>query len=236
MERPSKSKKLVIFGTEDFADIAFEYFTYDSEYEVVGFTIDAEYRKVETKFGLPVVTFEEVDKVFPPSEHEIYAAVVYGKLNRIRRDICNRAKDKKYRLASYISSNAFVWRNVELGEHCFVFEDNTIQPFVKVGDNVIFWSGNHIGHHSVIGSHCFISSHVVISGWNRIGDFSFLGVNSTLANNTTIGEACWLSQGAVVAGEVPDGQIVLANKSEFKPLNEKALFRSLAKASQSRGS
>ena len=33
-----KSKKFVIFGIEDFAEIAYEYFTWDSAYEVVAFS------------------------------------------------------------------------------------------------------------------------------------------------------------------------------------------------------
>ena len=77
--------------------------------------------------------------------------------------------------ASYVSPRAFVWRNVKLGEHCFIFENNVLQPFVNIGDNVVLWSGNHIGHHSKIGDHCFVSSHVVVSGFCDIGANCFLG-------------------------------------------------------------
>lgn len=67
-----------------------------------------------------------------------------------------------------------------MGDNCFVFENQTIQPFVKIGNDVIIWSGNHIGHHSMIGDHCFISSHVVISGNVKIEPYCFLGVNSSI--------------------------------------------------------
>ena len=50
------------------------------------------------------------------------------------------------------------------GDNCFILEDNTVQPFVTIGNNVTLWSGNHIGHDSVIEDDCFISSHVVVSG------------------------------------------------------------------------
>lgn len=232
--QPAKSRKLIIFGLEDFADLAFEYFTHDSSYEVIGFTVDAAYRTTENKFGLPVVPFEEVEAAFPPDSCELFAAVVYGKLNRLRADICARAKAKGYRLASYVSSRAFVWHNVTFGEHCFVFEDNTIQPFVAIGDNVVLWSGNHIGHHSRLGSHCFLTSHVVVSGWCEIGSNCFIGVNATLANNTRIGEACWVGHGTTMSGEVPAGSLVKSVSSEIGPLNEAALFRSLARASRKR--
>ena len=35
---------------------------------------------------------------------------------------------------------------------------------VRIGNDVVLWSGNHIGHDSTIGDHCFIASHVVVSG------------------------------------------------------------------------
>ena len=54
-----------------------------------------------------------------------------------------------------------------MGDNCFIFEDNTVQPFVTLGNNLVLWSGNHIGHHSTLRDHCFISSHVVISGFCR---------------------------------------------------------------------
>lgn len=231
----TKVRKLVIFGNEDFADIAYEYFTYDSAYEVVGFVVDAEYRKQETKFGLPIVTFEELHEQFPTSTHDVFVAIVYTRLNRLREEVCARIKQSGYNLASYVSTRAFVWRNVQMGEHCFIFEDNTIQPFVQLGANVVMWSGNHIGHHSRIGSHCFITSHVVVSGWCDIGDHCFLGVNTTLANNTIIGSGSWVGHGACLNGVVAEKSLVKAMSSEISPLNEVVLFRALSRASKARG-
>ncbi len=229
-----KVKKLIIFGIEDFAQLAFEYFTHDSNYDVVAFTVDGAHATVSTLYGLPVIPFEEVEENFPASLHDVYAAVVYGKLNRSRENICSRIKEKGYRLATYISSRAFVWPNAAIGEHCFIFEDNTIQPFVTIGDNVVMWSGNHIGHHSTIGNHCFLTSHVVVSGWCDIGTHCFLGVNSTLANNTHIGNSCWVGHGTVLSGDIPPQSLVKSVNSEIVELNEAVLFRSLARSSRNR--
>ncbi len=160
-----KKRNLVIIGDSAFAEIAYEYFSYDSDYEVVGFSVEQDYLQRENLFGLPIVPFESVETYFSPKEHDVFAALAYTQLNRLRTRLSSAAKQKGYKLASYISSKAFVWRNVEMGEHCFIFEGNVVQPFVKLGNNVVLWSGNHIGHHSVIGNNCFVSSHVVISGF-----------------------------------------------------------------------
>lgn len=228
---PIKCKSLVIFGLGDLAQIAHEYFEGDSEYRVVGFTVDREFMPTNPVFcGLPVVPFDEVEKHFLPESHEMYCALVYFKMNRCRDEVCKRAKAKGYSLASYVSSYAFVSPSTKLGEHCFVFEGNVIQTNAVIGDNVILWSSNHIGHGSIIEKDNFISSHVVVSGHCNIGSNCFLGVNSTLANNTKVGEYSWISHGAILSGSIPPNSFVKSVQSEVVPLNEDALMRALERA------
>lgn len=200
--------KIVLFGDSAFAEIAYEYFTYDSNYEVVAFTVDKQFIRQDTLFGKPVIAFEEVSEHFPPDQYGMHIALTYSKLNRIRIEKYNAAKELGYELVNYISSNAFVWRNVELGDNCFIFEDNTVQPFVKIGSNNVLWSGNHIGHHSVIGSHNFISSHVVVSGFCTLGDANFIGVNSAMGNNLSIGNDCLIGSFVHIVRPVKDGSLL----------------------------
>lgn len=220
-----KNKKLVIVGDSAFAEIAHEYFTYDSDFEVVAFSVERAYLKQENKCGLPVVAFEDLENNYDPSEHYIYVATVYTQLNRLRTRLALTAKRRGYRLASYVSSRAFVWRNVELGEHCFIFEDNTVQPFVKICDNVVLWSGNHIGHHSTVQSNCFISSHVVISGFCNIGQNSFLGVNATLANNINIGKDNWIAPNVAIMKNTEDGAFYRTMQPDPAKLSAPTFFK-----------
>jgi sugar O-acyltransferase (sialic acid O-acetyltransferase NeuD family) len=173
--------KIIIFGGGETALLAYEYFTHDSEYIVSAFSLDEAYIENEEVCGLPVVDIESIKEKFPPNEFKAFVAVSSTKLNRVRKQLYERVEAMGYQLVSYISSRAFVWPNVKIGKNCFILEDNTLQPFTQVGDNVVLWSGNHIGHRTVIEDHCFIASHCVISGFCRIGESSFLGVNCTLA-------------------------------------------------------
>lgn len=202
------AKNLILIGDGLFADIAYEYFTHDSDYRVVGFSVDRSHLRFSEKFGLPVLPFDEVDKHFAPASHAFYAAMTYGQLNRLRERFYLEAKALGYKPASYVSSRAFVWRNVQLGEHCFIFENNTVQPFVQIGDNAVLWSGNHIGHHSRIGNHAFIASHAVISGCCVIEDHQFIGVNATISNEVRIGPDCVLGAGALVGKDLAANHIV----------------------------
>lgn len=208
---------LIIIGDSAFAEIAFEYFTHDSDFRVVAFSVERAFITRESLFGLPVVPFEDLQERFDPALHHFYAALVYTQMNRLRTRLYIAAKEKGFAPASYISSRAFVWPNVELGEHCFVFEDNTIQPFVRIDHNVVLWSGNHIGHHSVIKANCFISSHVVVSGFCTVGKNCFIGVNATFGNNLEVGDDCLIGAGALIARDVAADTLVKGNLAQGAP-------------------
>ena len=217
--------KLIIVGDSAFAEIAREYFDVDSNYRVVAFSVESAYLKNDRLHDLPVVAFETLEQSYSPHEHHIFVAITYTQLNRLRARLMASAKKKGYGLASYVSSRAFVWRNAEVGEHCFVFEDNTLQPFVKVGNNVVLWSGNHIGHHSTIRDNCFISSHVVISGFCNIGENSFLGVNCTLANNVTLGKDNWIGPGVTITRATEAGALFSAPVEEPSRVSSLRFFK-----------
>jgi sugar O-acyltransferase (sialic acid O-acetyltransferase NeuD family) len=208
------TRQLVIVGDSAFAEVACECFTHDSDYDVVAFSVEREFLEKEALFGLPVVPFENLETIYSPSEHSVYVATVYTQLNRLRTRLAAAAKAKGFALASYVSSAALVWHNVELGEHCFVFEANVLQPFVRVGNNVVLWSGNHVGHHSSIGDNSFISSHVVVSGFVEIGENCFLGVNSTVVNNVHIGTDSWIGPAVAVTRDVSEASYLKPAPSE----------------------
>lgn len=217
-------KKVVIFGLGETAHLAYEYFTHDpdySDYEVVGFCVDAAYLKDSEFLGLPVVSTDDVTARFPPKEHKAFAAAGSGQLNRTREGLYQTAKSLGYPIASYVSSRAFVWHNVEIGENCFILEDNTLQPFVKIGDNVVLWSGNHIGHRTEIADHCFLTSHVVVSGFCHIGAYSFIGVNATFADGLKIGMDNFIGMGTVINKSTDDNSFCVGNPMEIKKVTAK---------------
>lgn len=216
------NKKIFIVGDGAFAEIAYEYFTHDSQYSVVGFVVEKSFLTREVLFGLPVTSYESVADIYPPSEFGFYVALAYNDLNRLRTRFYLELRKLGYQSVSYVSSKAFVWHNVNLGEHVFIFENNTLQPFVSIGSNSVIWSGNHIGHHSQIGENCFISSQVVISGFVSVGANCFIGVNSTISNNIDISDDTFVGMNAAVSSNTNRGAVVKAPPSVIL---EKASYR-----------
>ena len=225
MSQPDKSKKLLIIGDSAFAEVACEYFDAMSPYAVAAFAVERQYIKRATLMGRPIIAWEDSEQSHPSSEYEVYVAVVYSQLNRLRTRLMNVAKAKGYRLASFVSPHVFLAPSAKLGEHCFIFESNVVQSFVSIGNNVVLWSGNHIGHHSTIGDNVFVSSHVVISGFCNIGENSFLGVNASLGNNVSIGKDCWLGAGVVVSKDVAAGSLLQAPAAEIAKVSAPRFFK-----------
>ncbi len=200
--------KVIIFGTKDLAELAHYYLTNDSKYEVVAFTINKKYIKENTFHSLPVVPFEEIESLYPPSEFLFFAPMTGLKMNTLRKNIYEEGKLKGYKFISYISSKATLFDN-KIGENCFILEDNTIQPFTEIGDNVILWSGNHIGHHSKIDNHVFFTSHVVLSGHCHVKERAWFGVNSTIRDGITIGEGSLIAMGSLITKTTEDNSFYM---------------------------
>jgi sugar O-acyltransferase (sialic acid O-acetyltransferase NeuD family) len=214
----------VIVGDSLFAEIAHEYFEHDSPYDVVAFSVESEFRMRDRLRGLPVLPFEQIERELNPSRHSVFVAITYGQLNRVRIRLLNEAANKGYRPASYVSSRAFVWPNVRIGEHCFIFEDNTLQPFVTIGRNCILWSGNHVGHHSALGDNVFVASHAVISGSVRIGDNCFVGVNATIVNDVTVGSDAWIGPAVTITRDVEPNTVWRPARSERRDVSARRWF------------
>jgi sugar O-acyltransferase (sialic acid O-acetyltransferase NeuD family) len=220
----NKTEEIVIVGAGETAELAYEYFTCDSPYAVAGFAVEKEYLKHNELFGLPVVALDAAAARYDTSRHRAFVAVSYTQLNRVRTRLYRQVKAMGYGFVSYVSSKAFVWRNVEIGENCFILEQNVIQYGAKVGNNVTLWSGNHIGHRSRIADNCFISSHVVVSGYCEVGENCFLGVNSSMGDNVKVSFDCVIGAGAVVLHDTEPKKIYRGNPAAPARVDSLTMF------------
>ena len=217
-------KKLLIVGDGETAELAYSYFTADSEFEVVGFAAEAAFKRNTSLFGLPVVDFESVDQVFDPPQHYAFVAISYTNLNHLRSRLFTETKNKGYQPCSYISPRAYIAQGVQLGENCFILENATVQRGAKIGDDVTVWSGSAVGHRSVIGDHCFLATHVAVSGFCEVGESSFLGVNSCTASTVKIGRDCVVGAGAVVTADTLAGHVYVGNPAKALPNKQTDVF------------
>ena len=206
--------KIVIFGAGDIARLADFYFSTDSEHEVAAFTVDAAYLTGETFLDRPLIPFDRVASAYPPSSYKMFVALSYAKMNQVREAKWRDARAAGYDLVSYVSSRCSFLTQYPIGDNCFILEDNTVQPFVRIGNDVTLWSGNHIGHDSAIGDHSFVSSHVVVSGNVKIGSNCFIGVNATLGNGITVAPFTLVGAGALIMKDTTARSVFVPARTE----------------------
>jgi sugar O-acyltransferase (sialic acid O-acetyltransferase NeuD family) len=208
-------KKVVIFGTGGFAQIVYMYLKKvdPAELEVVAFSANELVIKKKTLCGLPVVPFEHIEKIYPRQQYHMFIAVGYSDMNRKRARFFEEAKDKGYNLISYIHPSTIINDEFEIGENCFIFENNVIQPFVKLEDDVIIWTGNVISHHTTIMKHCFIVSHTAIAGNTILEPYCFIGMNATIRNSVRIARECVIGAGSVILHDTNEREVFAAHST-----------------------
>jgi sugar O-acyltransferase (sialic acid O-acetyltransferase NeuD family) len=209
-------RKVVIFGIGNFAEIIYIYLKQSKEFEVVAFTVNEWALKDNKTFcNLPVVPFETIQAIYPSTKYEMFIAIGYTNMNKKRAKIFDEAKTKGYKLISYVHPTTSISEEFRMGENCFIFENNVIQPFVTLGNDIIIWTGNVISHHTTINNHCFIVSHSAIAGNVTINSFCFIGMNATIRNGIKIARETVIGAGAIILSDTVE-KGVYTNKSTIK--------------------
>ena len=195
------TKDLFIYGSGTLSEIAHYYFESDSPYNVLGFIDQEEIAEHKKElFSKPIFKWQDFCDEFDSRQVDVFVAIGYRKTNKLRQKRYEMVISNGFKCASYVSSRATNMAS-EIGSNCFILENNVLQPFVKIGNNVTLWSGNHIGHHSEIHDHSFMTSHVVISGKCVIGENTFIGVNSCLRDGITIEHHSVVGAGSIVMND-----------------------------------
>ncbi len=212
-------KKLVIVGTGLFAEVALSYFEELAGYQVVAFACHETYKTADEVYGRRLLAIENLAQFHAPGDVEVFVAIGYGQMNRMRQRVYEEMKVWGYRCATFVHPGVRIWSSTTIGDNVFIFEDNTIQPFTKIGNDTILWSGNHFGHHGSIGSHCFITSHVVISGYCTIEDNVFIGVNATLRDGVKVAKETLIGAGTMILKDTKPKEVYAPERTKPFPKN-----------------
>lgn len=211
-------KKIVVFGVGDFSSLAWYVLTHDSDYDVVAFTVDAAYMDKQTHHGLPVVAFENLAETYPPENFALIVPLGPRQLNALRAERYLNAKAMGYSFASYVSSRALTWPDLQIGENCMIYEGVIIQPFARIGDNCILRSGCNISHHAVIENHVFIAAGALVAGGAKIGERCYLGLGATVRDGITIANHCILGAGAVAVEDTIENSLYVGVPAKRREL------------------
>jgi sugar O-acyltransferase (sialic acid O-acetyltransferase NeuD family) len=218
-------RKLILFGNGRGADVAYRFMSRDTQHEIVGFTVDQAYIQDRTFHGLPLVPFETVETVYPPEEYRMLILLGYQGMNELRQRKFLEAKAKGYAMASYVASDIFRVEDIDVGENCFILDNQSISLDVKIGNNVVMWSSNHIGDMTHIADHAWISSHVTIAANVSVGERAFMGIGATVSNHVAIAADTFVGANKLITANTEAGGVYVQGQDVKLGANSRSFMR-----------
>jgi len=213
-------EKLVIFGTNNFANEVVHKVEQYNLYDVVGFTVNQEYMKSDEYMGKKVYPVEELEKYFAKNEIKIFSAISRNNyLNRVRKEKFDELKSHGYTFANIISPHAIVCTD-NIGEGNWINDFAHIGYDAKIGNNNIIGANTSISHYAVVGNHNSFSLGVCMGGHSVCGDCNFFGLNSVVFNRVIVRNKCIVGGGAVVKKDIKDFSLCVAAETIIRQCSE----------------
>lgn len=209
---------VVIFGVAEQSSVIWHLLAHSvSGHRVVGFTVDAAYRTIDSMHGLPVVDFEHVETVFPPAGCTMIVPLGWKQMNRFRMRKIAEARLKGYALQSYISEQAAVPAGFIAQPNTIIQPGSVIAPFATIGENCSIRFGSIVSHHAIIENHCLIATGATISGNARICERSVIGTGAVIRDGITVAPGCFIGAGAVVVSQTQENGVYLGVPARLQP-------------------
>jgi sugar O-acyltransferase (sialic acid O-acetyltransferase NeuD family) len=199
-----RPRRIVIFGTGAGADTARRYFEQDSPHKIVGYLVDREYLTAPSFNGCPVIAVEEATARFPPDDVLAFVPLGSSRMNMLRAEKYQLLKSLGYRFATYIHASNQLDGHCEIGENCFILENQSVNFDAAIGNNVVIWSGCQIGDRARIGDHAFLAAHVVLNGDVVIGEYAYLGSNCNISNRVYVARQSFIGANALITQDTAE--------------------------------
>ena len=217
--------KLILFGNGRGADVAYRFLSKDTDHEICGFTVDETYITEPTLRGLPLVPFEDVERRFPPDDYRMLILLGYQGMNQLRESKFREAKAKGYTLESYVASDIFRVEDIQVGENCFILDNQSISLDVTIGNNVVMWSSNHIGDLTAIRDHAWIASHVTVAANAEIGERAFIGIGATISNSVKVAPGTFVGADRLVVNSTDEDGVYVHSQEAKLDVPSKSFMR-----------
>lgn len=215
-------KKVLIFGTTMFSKEMKHYLLDDGDWEILGFTLDAAYKKEDIFCEYPVYAFEDLDKEFDMEQVEILPAIGYSQMNEHRKRFFDICDEKGYKIASFIDKTV-----VNLAKS--IGRGNIILDFVQlrhdcvIGDGNIFKGTGDVAHDCIIGDFNYFAGLNHIGGAVEIGNSNFLGIACIVKNEVKIGNKNLIGAATYLAEDLDTYKVVSPIKNRIVKASERTI-------------
>lgn len=217
--------KTIIYGNGAMAKVLYSYARHSMD--IAGFTVDDHCiaENARSHLGLPLAPFSRVETQFAPVSHNMIIAVGFIDMNELRERKSLEAKQKSYRLTSYVHESVCVHDDVAIEENCMILDHVSIHPGCKVARGTFISSNVNVGHDCTVGEYNWINSGVAIAGECRIGASCFFGVNASAAQRLRIGARNFIAANTLINKHTEDDQVYLSEPAQLFRLKSKSFLK-----------
>lgn len=163
-------------------------------------------RDVGPVLGVPHAGGDDVLPALLARNPGCAAAMGVGKVDATARraGIQAAAEALGYRFPTFVSPDALVNDEVELGAGTAVFDGAVLNPGVITGPTCVVNTNATVEHDCQFGTNVHIGPGATVSGGVTIGDHTFVGAGAVVIHGVRIAEACMIGAGAVVTGDLTE--------------------------------
>jgi sugar O-acyltransferase (sialic acid O-acetyltransferase NeuD family) len=217
--------KTVVYGNGSVARLLYAYAR--DNLQLAGFTVDDACIAPDMAelYGLPLIPFSQVERQFPPADHQMIIAVGYIEMNGLREHKYREASELGYSFGRYVDPTVRLHDDVSIGENCIILDHVSIHPGSTVGHSVFISSNVNIGHDCRIGAYSWINSGVAIAGWTEVGERAFLGINASIGDSVRLGRRNYIAANTLVARNTEDDAVYISEPGQKFRLKSLSFLR-----------
>ena len=141
------------------------------------------------------------DNLIPELVNEnTYFLITVGQIKSYstRKKIAEILIENKAKLATIISTLAYVSKHATIGEGSIIMNGAVVNTKSTIGKNCIINTKSNVEHGVSIGDFCHLSTCAVVNGDSVIENGTFIGSNATISNDVLIKENSIISAGKFI--------------------------------------
>lgn len=205
-------RRLLVFGTGDFADVVSYVLETELGRRIEAYTIHEKYIETPYYRDKPLVPFEKIKTLYQPGEFDVVLGMIGKHMFEQRAEIFEQIRQMGYRIPNVVDPSARVdakW----IGEGNIILAHTTIEAHCQIGRGNIIWQNVVLPHHNKIGNFNNLAPSVSFSGYSRIGSHCFIGNNACLKNRVSLSDYVFVGAGAYIAQSINSKKVIVPNRS-----------------------
>lgn len=172
-------KKVIVYGSITLMKMLCYDARDNADFQIAALVSDPDYLGGDELAGLPWVSYEKIQALYPPDEYDMLA--LFNGYRSMRADV---TPDIRMGVNNVIMGNAHTGFGGSMGDNNLIRQGVYLGHEFKIGNNNIIAAGCTIGGHCHMGNSCYIGLGTTIVNHINIADETLAGAGSVVIRDT----------------------------------------------------